>query len=102
MPQKQGDDERRGPRINVVKVAGAPMLGHSNEDRHRIKNNGDDGEREKTDAEAVPGFLDIHVDADAADHGEQGERVSLPAQIVESEAAVDGGKRESEERPERG
>ena len=65
MPEKQRDDQRCGPGIDVVEVAGAPLLGHADEARHGVENYGDDREREETNAETVPGVLDVHVDADA-------------------------------------
>jgi len=101
-PEKQRYDQGRGPGIDVMEAAGAPLLRHAYEAGHRVENDGHDREREQTDADTVPGFLDAHVDADAANQSERGERVGLPAQIVKLEAAVDGGKREREERPERG
>src|SRR5271169_4642250 len=48
----------------------------------------------------MPEFLGVKVDAHAAKHGDGGERVRLPTQIVELEAAIDGGQRESKKGPE--
>ena len=50
----------------------------------------------------MPGINHVQIDANAAQHGEGGERVGLPAEIREFEAAIQESKHESEHGPHGG
>src|SRR4029077_15253152 len=82
-----------------MKIAGTPLFRHADKKRHCVENDGDDGEREETNAQAVPQLAIMQINADAAEHGDGSESVSLPTQIIELEAAVDRGQRECEKSP---
>ena len=71
-----------------MELALAPHLRHADQVRQCVTNRGDNGEREKADADAVPSVGDVKIHCDTSQHGDRGERVRLPAQFIELEAAI--------------
>ncbi|SRR5229473_4379877 len=85
-----------------MEITRAPLVRHADEARKRVEDNGDDGQRQETHADAVPSGGDIEIHADAAEQSQSSKCVRLPGQFFELEALVDDSQYQRKRGPKRG
>ena len=84
----------------MVKVLLAPQIRHAHQSRERIKHDCHNGERQQSNANAVPRICHVQIHDDTAHQRQPSKHMGLPPEVLHFKSPVDRGENQSEDRPD--